>query len=148
MSRAPGCVFCTIANDDPHGQVLDRWPDAVLIEPLNPVTPGHRLVIPLVHVADATTDPLVTGAAMACAARYVGKFLHDDANIITSVGADATQTVFHLHLHVVPRRAGDGLTLPWTPPPRPRGKRCVGCGYCCQSTPAQSRGAGHRGCQP
>jgi histidine triad (HIT) family protein len=35
-------------------------------------------------------------------------------NIITSAGSDATQTVFHLHLHVVPRRAGDGLALPWT----------------------------------
>jgi histidine triad (HIT) family protein len=37
-----------------------------------------------------------------------------DANLITSVGSAATQTVFHLHVHVVPRRAGDGLALPWT----------------------------------
>jgi diadenosine tetraphosphate (Ap4A) HIT family hydrolase len=36
------------------------------------------------------------------------------ANFITSAGRDATQTVFHLHIHIVPRHAGDGLALPWT----------------------------------
>lgn len=40
---------------------------------------------------------------------------HPDANIITSKGSLATQTVFHLHVHLVPRAAGDGLPLPWTP---------------------------------
>ena len=37
------------------------------------------------------------------------------ANLITSKGREATQSVFHLHVHVVPRAAGDGLPLPWTP---------------------------------
>lgn len=40
---------------------------------------------------------------------------HEAANLITSRGGAATQTVFHLHVHVVPREAGDGLALPWTP---------------------------------
>ncbi|HEY3477867.1 MAG TPA: HIT domain-containing protein, partial [Streptomyces sp.] len=70
------------------------------------------LVVPRVHVADAGVDPDVTAAVMRRAAELAG--VVESANIITSVGAAATQTVFHLHVHVVPRRVGDGLALPWT----------------------------------
>ncbi|KUH36133.1 HIT domain-containing protein [Streptomyces kanasensis] len=78
------------------------------------VNDGHVLVIPRVHVADAIEDPDVTAAAVRRAAQYAAE-AGGDLNLITSVGADATQTVFHLHWHVVPRTAGDGLPLPWTP---------------------------------
>jgi histidine triad (HIT) family protein len=80
--------------------------------PLNPVTPGHLLVVPVQHVADAVEDPRVTGLVMAAAATLARR--HKSVNLITSVGPAATQTIRHLHIHLVPRHADDGLTLPWT----------------------------------
>jgi len=115
VSDAEHCVFCAIVRDDSRGQVLARLHDCIVIEPLNPVVAGHRLVIPTRHVHDAADVLGVTEATMRVAgliARQVG-----DCNIITSVGEAATQTVFHLHVHVVPRTDGDGLALPWTNDP-------------------------------
>lgn len=88
-----------------------RWPDAVVFRPLNPVTEGHLLVAPTVHVADAAEEPTITALVMARAAEIAGMW--DAANILTSIGAAATQTVGHLAVHVVPRSVGDGLMLPW-----------------------------------
>lgn len=85
---------------------------SVVFEPLNPVTPGHLLVVPKRHVDNAAEDPKLTAKVMLAASVMAGKF--PSANIITSIGAPATQRVHHLHLHVVPRREGDGLHLPWT----------------------------------
>ncbi|OHT47970.1 hypothetical protein BKG71_25700 [Mycobacteroides chelonae] len=48
------------------------------------------------------------------AAVYLQRRGDIQANVITSIGPDATQTVFHTHIHVVPRRENDGLHLPWT----------------------------------
>lgn len=103
-----GCPFCErMANLE-----FERtaYADVVRFAPLNPVTEGHMLFVPMRHVQDALTDPRLTGLVMAAASNYAWP----DCNIITSVGAAATQTVFHLHLHVVPRRPDDGLALPWT----------------------------------
>ena len=82
------------------------------IEPLNPVVPGHRIVIPSYHVPDFTTDPTVSAAVMGYAAALGAKI--GDCNLITSKGPAATQTVPHLHVHIVPRKEGDDLKLPWT----------------------------------
>lgn len=105
------CVFCGIIAGVAPAVVVREWPDAVAIVPLDPVTPGHLLVVPRVHVVDATVDPEVTGVAM----RRAAELAAPPCNLITSAGAAATQTVWHLHIHVVPRRVGDGLPLPWTP---------------------------------
>ena len=106
------CVFCEIVAKRAPAMIVDEWDDAIAIVPLNPVTEGHVLVIPRQHVKDATAFPDVTGLVM----RRAGLFAADlgSCNIITSVGAEATQSVFHMHVHVVPRREGDGLALPWT----------------------------------
>lgn len=82
----------------------------VAFEPLNPVTPGHRLIVPVRHVKDALEDPVLTGVVMRAAADAAER----PCNLITSAGTDATQSVFHLHFHVIPRRPGDGLRLPWS----------------------------------
>jgi histidine triad (HIT) family protein len=105
------CPFCgrIDAND-----VEIVWEDVVAFTPLNPVTPGHLLVVPDQHVEDARTDPLITAEVMRRAAEVARDA--GECNIITSAGAAATQTVQHLHVHVVPRREGDGLLLPWTHP--------------------------------
>ncbi|MEU7157319.1 HIT family protein [Streptomyces chrestomyceticus] len=114
MSKCSTCVFCRIVAGAAPATVVARWNDALAIVPLGPVVPGHVLVTPAVHVADATENPVVTGAAMTRAAQYAAS-VGGSLNLITSKGAEATQTVFHLHIHVVPRTAGDALPLPWTP---------------------------------
>jgi histidine triad (HIT) family protein len=107
------CVFCAIVAGDAPATVVHRWPDAIAIVPRGSTIEGHLLVIPAAHIAHAAQDPVVAGAVMARAAEVAVQ----PYNIITSAGVEATQSVFHLHLHVVPRRAGDGLSLPWTVAP-------------------------------
>ena len=113
------CVFCErIAN----GQYEDRFADHVMFEPLNPVTKGHMLVVPVKHAADINKYGAVSQTGWAL--RYFTNDL-DEYNIITSKGANATQTIQHLHFHIVPRRPDDGLFLPWTnqaPTPQPNAK--------------------------
>ncbi|HRC27792.1 MAG TPA: HIT domain-containing protein [Candidatus Saccharimonas sp.] len=107
------CVFCRIAYLDPYRQVLRRLVGSVVFAPLNPCVPGHLLVVPKLHVKDASEDPDVTAEVYRDAARYVQE-RGGQANLITSIGPDATQTVWHLHVHIVPRSAGDGVLLPWS----------------------------------
>lgn len=108
------CPFCDfIHGDAPKPARYETYASAVVFEPRNPVVPGHTLFVPLLHVEDATELPHVTADTMQVAslwARDMGR----PCNLITSVGKEATQTVKHLHIHVVPREHGDGLALPWT----------------------------------
>lgn len=115
------CVFCDLIADGsgpghrPRVEFLNERGavEAVVFEPLNPVVPGHVLAVPVEHVAHAADDPEVSALTMRAAARYAQEH-YESFNIITSANEAATQTVYHLHLHVVPRRFGDGLKLPWT----------------------------------
>jgi histidine triad (HIT) family protein len=107
------CVFCAIVAGRAPATIVHRWPDALAIVPLKPVTPGHALIIPSAHVPDAAADPIVTAATAGRWAEYAARH-GGQMNLLSSVGPVATQTVFHLHLHFVPRRDGDGLVLPWT----------------------------------
>jgi len=106
------CVFCKIVEGQAPATIVQEWDEAIAIVPLDPVADGHTLVIPRTHVDNAVEDPEVTAATMRRAAEYAQAV--GQCNLITSVGPDATQTVFHLHIHVVPRKAGDGLPLLWT----------------------------------
>lgn len=107
------CAFCAIVRGQEPAEIVQFWRDALAIVPLNPVVDGHLLVIPRQHVTDAAEDPGITAATMKRAALLAAdRYL--EFNVITSAGPSATQTVPHLHLHLVPRRPGDGLALPWT----------------------------------
>jgi histidine triad (HIT) family protein len=110
MADIQDCPFCVrIANDDYE----QRYNGTVVrLEPLNPVTPGHRLFVPVWH-AEHPSGPAVR-IAMGYA-EYYGGHQGGDFNLITSSGSAATQTILHIHVHYVPRRTGDGLRLPWTP---------------------------------
>jgi len=110
MSR---CVFCEIIAGRSPAKMVYAWLDAIAFEPLNPVAPGHVLVVPRIHVQDALVDPVVTAVTFHRAAELAAR--HHPCNLIASAGEAATQTVFHLHAHIVPREHGDGLPLPWTP---------------------------------
>lgn len=109
--RPDDCTFCQRITAGEY----DYWDlYNVAFQSLNPVTPGHFLVVPRTHVASALAAPEFAGRAARYAAYLATDMGLEACNLITSSGADATQTVFHLHVHVVPRRPGDGLHLPWT----------------------------------
>jgi len=106
------CPFCLIVRGEAPATIVHRWHGALAIVPLNPVIDGHLLVLPTRHLADFAESPWETGRVMERAASLA----RPPANIITSAGPEATQTIRHLHLHIVPRAFGDGLALPWTVP--------------------------------
>jgi len=117
------CPFCArIAAGDYDGRTL-RF-DAVTFEPLHPVTEGHRLVVPVTHVKNALGHVAIAADVMAYAVLVALEYGIGECNFITSSGAAASQTIQHLHLHVIPRRTGDGLALPWSQEPK-----CEHC-YC------------------
>lgn len=103
-----GCVFCQKIK----GMKLHWSTSVVNFEPLNPVTKGHLLVVPRKHVRNFGVSRDITEMVMAEARRLALNI--PSYNIITSKGEDATQSVFHYHVHIVPRRRGDGLKLPWS----------------------------------
>lgn len=105
------CPFCDIVAGAPC-ELIAHWPNVWAITPLYPVTDGHVLFIPTVHVTDFAEDPAVSSSVMLRAAQWAQG--RGDCNLIFSAGADASQSVFHLHGHYVPRRPGDQLALPWT----------------------------------
>ncbi|MGO4634948.1 HIT family protein [Streptomyces sp. 2RAF24] len=108
------CIFCAIAAREAPAVIVREWPDALAVRPRSGgVHPEHVFVLPRVHVEDAGADPEVTAAVIRRAAELMAE--HPAANLITSKGSAATQSVFHLHVHVVPRQEDDGLPLPWTP---------------------------------
>lgn len=103
------CVFCDIVQGKAPATIVAEWDDALALAPLSPVTAGHVLVIPKKHVEDALADPEVSAIVMARASELAVR----PCNLIVNVGREATQSVFHLHLHIVPRKKDDGLALPW-----------------------------------
>lgn len=117
------CPFCSLDTIDTP-TVMWKSPtggeDVMVFEPRHPVTAGHKLVVPVRHVTTAAEDPALTGAVMEVAAMVAEGC--ESSNIITSAGIPATQRVLHLHAHVVPRRVGDHLQLPWSPPTQRKGE--------------------------
>lgn len=118
------CAFCAIASGEDHSVAVvceeDSW---VAFFPLEPATPGHTLVIPRAHFPDLwSVAPSVGGDLMAAVIRVGGAIMSalepDGMNLISSSGRAAEQTVFHVHLHVVPRWNTDGFGRLW-PPERP-----------------------------
>jgi histidine triad (HIT) family protein len=92
---------------------------------INPATRGHLLVIPREHSADLLEVPLEDLVACAWMAQTLAHKVKDrlgadGVNVLNSCGAAAWQTVFHYHVHVIPRYANDPLRLPWVPGPGDR----------------------------
>jgi histidine triad (HIT) family protein len=106
------CPFCRIVIGEAPATIVRDWFAALAIVPLHPVVDGHLLVIPKSHVADFTENPRVTALVMLHAAELAGES-EQAMNLITSRGRAASQSVFHLHAHLVPRAENDGLALPW-----------------------------------
>ena len=111
MTEQP-CPFCEIVAGHAPATIIRDWPAAIAIAPLGPVVDGHTLVIPKTHVEDFTTDAYTSAITMSYAAD-LAREMDQPMNLITSRGREATQSVLHLHLHLVPRAENDGLALPW-----------------------------------
>jgi histidine triad (HIT) family protein len=118
------CDFCSIARDeDDSVEVVCAGESWIAFFPLNPATPGHTLVIPRAHVADLWQVEPTQGAELMAAVIKVGRAIEsalapEGMNLITSAGDVAEQTVFHLHMHLVPRWHQDGFGRIW-----PEGRR-------------------------
>lgn len=116
---AADCVFCAIASgEDTSVEIVTADEGWVAFFPLEPATRGHTLVIPKQHFEDLWDTPAHIAAELTAAAVAVGRAIRralepDGMNLITSSGAAAEQTVFHIHLHVVPRWSGDAIGPIW-----------------------------------
>jgi histidine triad (HIT) family protein len=114
-----GCEFCAIARgEDQSAEVVCEARDWLAFFPLEPATPGHTLVVPRSHVRDLWELDGELGSALMGAVIRVGKAIDaavrpEGMNLITSAGPAAEQTVFHLHLHLVPRWKQDGFGQIW-----------------------------------
>lgn len=115
------CDFCSIARgDDPSAEIVCEGESWVAFFPLRPATLGHTLVIPRSHVADLWKVEAPLGDQLITAAIHIGRAIQaalapEGMNLITSAGEVAEQTVFHLHIHLVPRWRGDGFGHIWPP---------------------------------
>jgi len=120
MSTDPNCLFCKIvAGEIPSVQIAEDERTLAFMD-ISPATRGHALVIPKAHAPDLLSIPPDDLAACAQTAQRVALRAKetlgaDGVNLLNSCGADAWQTVFHFHIHVIPRYAGDPLRLPWIP---------------------------------
>jgi histidine triad (HIT) family protein len=119
---ADDCIFCAIASGDGPAEVVQEDEHTVAFMDLNPWTRGHALVIPRKHAKnlyEIGEDDLAhtMSAAKRLAIRMRDTLGCDGINLINSTEPAAWQTVFHFHVHVIPRYVGDGLVLPWKPTP-------------------------------
>lgn len=114
------CIFCkiiageipsaTIYEDDEFKAILDRFPSAE----------GHVLILPKNHTANIfEIDPDQAGRLFSLAAKLARAIKEElgleHMNVLQNNGTVAGQTVFHFHLHLIPRKEGDGIQVGWTP---------------------------------
>ena len=120
------CIFCAIVSGAAPASVLHEDERTVTFMDINPATTGHALVVPKAHardLLDISADDLAAcvAAGQRMASLMVERLGADGVNLLNSCGTAAWQTVFHFHLHVVPRYSGDpdrdSLVLPWVPAP-------------------------------
>lgn len=124
MSDIHECIFCAIVAGEAPSTTIAETERAIAFMDINPVTHGHALVIPRAHAVDlldVARDDLVACSELAqvIAARVSTRLGADGVNLFNCCGADAWQTVFHFHLHVIPRYqdepSKDSIRLPWDP---------------------------------
>ena len=120
--RDPDCLFCKIVAGELPSQVIAEDNQTIAFMDVAPATRGHLLVIPREHSANLwEIDPgdlaATARAAQGLATRVRDRLGAGGVNLINACGQLAWQTVFHFHIHVVPRYEGDPLKLPWIPAP-------------------------------
>ena len=114
------CIFCKIARGVIPSTTVYEDEDFRVILDLGPASKGHALILPKVHSANIYELPDETaGKAMILAKHMASKLTEvlgcDGFNIVQNNGEIAGQTVFHFHMHLIPRYKGDKVGLTWTP---------------------------------
>ena len=114
MPERLSCVFCDIVAGSAPSSIVDRDGTCTTFLDIQPINAGHLLVVPNAHAAhladlDPTHGAHMFRIAMRLAAALRGSVRCEGVNLILADGAAAGQEVFHAHLHVIPRFAGDGF---------------------------------------
>lgn len=114
------CIFCKIANGEIPAATLYEDEEFRVILDLGPASKGHALILPKIHAANIYELPDELAAkAMILAkkmATVMTEALHCDGfNVVQNNGETAGQTVFHFHMHLIPRYKNDGVGLTWVP---------------------------------
>jgi len=125
MATDPDCIFCKIVAGAVPCFKLFEDSDTLAFMDINPVHDGHCLVIPKAHyptVFDIVPEAMVAAArTTARVAKAVNAAVKPEGiNLMQANGEGAGQSVGHFHLHIVPRRANDGLLFNWDPKPGER----------------------------
>ncbi|HMJ33254.1 MAG TPA: HIT family protein [Baekduia sp.] len=118
----PDCLFCKIIAGEIPSTIVDSDDRTLAFMDINPATRGHALVVPRNHSADLlSVDPEDLAATAVAAQRLAGTAKEalgaDGVNLLNCCGEVAWQTVFHFHMHVIPRYTDDAVRLPWIPAP-------------------------------
>jgi histidine triad (HIT) family protein len=122
VATVENCIFCAIVAGDGPAEIVDSDERTVAFLDINPATRGHALVVPRNHaeglfdVGEEDLHATLT-AARRLANRMRETIEPDGVNLMNSAGRAAWQSVFHFHVHVIPRWEGDPLQLPWRPGP-------------------------------
>jgi histidine triad (HIT) family protein len=116
------CIFCKVLAGDIPSEKIYEDDHAVAVMDINPWTRGHAVVIPRKHAADLFEIEDGELEHVAVAAKRVATMMRDTLdcdglNLLQSNGSAAWQTIFHLHVHVIPRYDDDPLELPVRPQP-------------------------------
>jgi len=124
---APDCIFCSIVSDELPAERVDEDEHTIAFMDINPWTRGHALVIPREHsknLYEIGPDDLIhtATAAKRLALRMRDTLGCDGVNLLNACEPAAWQTVFHFHIHVIPRYTGDPLDLPTLPRPGDSGQ--------------------------
>jgi histidine triad (HIT) family protein len=114
------CIFCKIVAGEIPASIVDEDERTIAFMDIAPATRGHALVIPRAHSSDLLSIESEDLAAVALTAQRLARRASErlgaeGVNLLNSCGRTAWQTVFHFHVHVIPRYAGDPLKLPWVP---------------------------------
>ena len=114
------CIFCKIANGEIPAATLYEDEDFRVILDLGPASKGHALILPKEHAADLFELPDEIGAKVVPLAKKIGGRLFqglgcDGFNVVQNNGRAAGQTVFHFHVHLIPRYNGDTVNVGWIP---------------------------------
>ena len=114
------CIFCKIANGEIPSTTLYEDEDFRVILDLGPATRGHALLLPKEHYANLfELDDAVAAKALVAAKKVAAKMKAalgaDGFNLVQNNGGAAGQTVFHFHMHLIPRYTNDKAGILWTP---------------------------------
>ena len=114
------CIFCKIANGDIPSKTLYEDEHFRVILDLGPATNGHALILPKNHYANLYELPEETAGevmklAKKMAAQMTGNLGCEGFNLVQNNGEPAGQTVFHFHMHLIPRYRDDGQRIGWKP---------------------------------